>query len=75
MGVDSNTRILAPLWPCGKYAVLLAHIVIGSTWHPDFISQKVSIKSFCKGQFPHKFVNILFIAAIIKDKLTDLCGK
>ena len=24
---------------------------------PNFISQKVLIKSFCKSQFPHKFVN------------------
>ena len=38
----------------------------------DLISQKV-FKSFCKSQFPHKFVNLFFISVIIKDKLTDLC--
>ena len=27
-----------------------------------------------KSQFPHKFVNSLFILVIIKDKLTDLYG-
>jgi len=38
------------------------------------VSQKVFIKSFCKSQFPHKSVNLLFILVIIKDNLTDLCG-
>ena len=39
-----------------------------------FISQKVSIKSFCKSQFLHKSVNVCFILVMINDKLTDLCG-
>ena len=38
------------------------------------ISQKVFIKTFCKGQCPHKSVNSFLILVIIKDKLTDLCG-
>jgi hypothetical protein len=37
------------------------------------ISQKVVINSSCKNQFPHKFVNLFFISAMMKDKLTDLC--
>jgi hypothetical protein len=34
----------------------------------------VLLKSFCKSQFPHKFVNLFFILVIVKDKLTDLWG-
>ena len=40
----------------------------------SLISQKVCITSLCKCQFPHEFVNVFFTLAIIKDKLTDLCG-
>ena len=39
-----------------------------------FISQKVFIKSFCKSQFPHKYVNLFFISVTTTDKLTGLCG-
>ena len=39
-----------------------------------FIPQKVFIKSFCKSQFPHKFVNLSFIITKTKNKLTDLWG-
>ena len=39
-----------------------------------FISQKVSIKSFCESQSPHKSVNLFFTLVIIKNKLTNLCG-
>jgi len=42
--------------------------------NPDVISRKVFIKLFCKIQFPHKSVNVLFITEIMKDTLTDLCG-
>ena len=38
------------------------------------ISHKVLSKSFCKSQFPHRFVNLFFIPVIVKDALTDLCG-
>jgi hypothetical protein len=43
---------------------------------PHFlISRKVFAKSFCKSQFPHKSVNLLFILAVkAKDPLTDLWG-
>ena len=41
---------------------------------PTLISHKVSIKSFCKSQFPHEFVNLFLILVIIKDNFTDLCG-
>jgi len=37
-----------------------------------FEAQKVFIKSFCKSQFPHKFVNLFFRLVILKDKLTEL---
>ena len=37
------------------------------------ILQKVSAKSVCKSQFPHKSVNLIFILAMIKNRLTDLC--
>jgi len=40
----------------------------------NHISQKVSIKSFCKSQFPHKSVNVFFISVMIKVKLTDSWG-
>ena len=33
----------------------------------ELISQKVSIKSFCKSRFPHKFVNLSFILVIMKE--------
>ena len=39
-----------------------------------FISQKVFTKSFCKSQFPHKFVNLSITITDIKNKLTSLCG-
>ena len=39
-----------------------------------FISQRVFMRLFCKSQFPHKSVNLFFTFAIIKDRLTDLCG-
>ena len=32
------------------------------------------VNSFSKSQFPHKSVNLSFITAYIKNKLTDLCG-
>ena len=38
------------------------------------ISHKVSSKSFCRGQFPHKSVNVSFTFANIKNQLTDSCG-
>ena len=38
------------------------------------ISQKVFLKSFCKCQFPHEFVNVFFILVIEKNKLTDVWG-
>ena len=40
----------------------------------DFISHKMSVKSFCKSQFPHKFVILFFILVIMKDTLTNLSG-
>ena len=38
------------------------------------ISQKVFLKSFCRGELPYKFVNVSFLITDIKNKLTDLCG-
>ena len=40
----------------------------------DLIFQKVFIKSFCRGQFSHKSVNLFFVIVIMKNKLTDLRG-
>ena len=40
----------------------------------ELISQNVFMKSFCKSQFPHKFVNLFCILVIMKNQLTDLCG-
>ena len=40
----------------------------------DVISHKVFLKLLYQSQFPHKFVNILFISVIVKDKLMDLWG-
>ena len=40
----------------------------------DLISQKVFSKSVCRGQLPHRPVNLSFVITNIKNKLTDLCG-
>ena len=45
--------------------------VAGAGLRWELISQKVFIKSFCKGQFPHKSVK-LSLHCMIKE--TDLCG-
>ena len=37
----------------------------GDRLHCAFISQKVFMESFCKSQFPHKFVNLFLIMVII----------
>jgi len=39
----------------------LHHCVVHGGVPPGFISQKVSIKSFCKNQFSHKSVNLFLI--------------
>ena len=39
-----------------------------------FISHRVFLKSFCKGQHPHQSVDTFFILAMMQDKLTDLWG-
>jgi len=39
-----------------------------------FISQKMFTKSFCKSQFPLKFVNLSFTTTDINNELSDLCG-
>ena len=41
---------------------------------PELISHKECSKSFCRGQIPHKSVNLLFNIANINNKLTDLSG-
>ena len=40
----------------------------------EIIPQKVFIKSFGKSEFPHKFVELSFIIANVKNNMTDLCG-
>ena len=40
----------------------------------DLVSQKVFIKLFCQSLFPYKSVNLFFILATMKDKLSNLCG-
>ena len=37
-----------------------------------FIPHKVLFKSFCKSQFSHILVDLLFILVIVDDKLTDV---
>jgi len=54
-------------------ALLLIDVWERHWYSPNLISHKVFVKSFCKSQFPHKFVNF-FILVIMKDKVTDLCG-
>ena len=39
-----------------------------------FYCTECVLKSFCKGQFPHKSVNLFFTLRILNDKLTDLWG-
>ena len=38
------------------------------------ISQKAFIKSLCRSQVPHQFVDVSFTITDIKDKLANLCG-
>ena len=45
-----------------------------SSFRFTLISHTVLLKSFCRSQFPHKFVNLFFILVIVKGKLTDLWG-
>ena len=56
------------------YSVSAAHTSIfrmdSNSTSYDIISHKV----FCKYQFPHKSVNLLFMLVIVKYKLTDLRG-
>ena len=48
--------------PCG-----VVHVATKRGVGPfEVISQKVFIDSFRKSQFPHKFVNVLFIFVMIK---------
>ena len=39
----------------------------GQSSVPALISHNVFLKSFCKSQFPHKFVKLSFILVIVKD--------
>jgi len=41
---------------------------------PGTYLTKVFLKSFCKSQFPHKFVNYFFTLVIVKDRFADLWG-
>ena len=36
---------------------------------------EVFLKSFCKSQFPYKFVNLFFVLVIVNDELTNLWGR
>ena len=39
------------------------------------VSHKVFLKSFCKSQFPHKFINLfLILVPMVNNKLTDSWG-
>ena len=68
---DVGATAVAPLLYIGDSVEQpLHHHVLGST----FISQKVFIKSFCKSQFPRKYVNSFFMSVKIKNELTNLCG-
>ena len=44
----------------GEVPLYAATVATTAAPHQAF-SQKVFIKSFCKGQFPHKFVSLSFI--------------
>ena len=45
-----------------------------AVWLLTKSSDTTFFKSFCKSQFPHKYVNFFFILVTVKDKLTDLWG-
>ena len=45
-----------------------------ATVPPEIIPHSVFKSSFCKSQFPHKFINLFFILELVKIKLTDLWG-
>ena len=44
------------------------------SWDRSLSHREVFIKSFCKSQFPHKFVDLFSTLVLIKEKLTDLWG-
>ena len=61
--MNHASRLITTIMP--KWVILrISHL----------ISQKVLIKSLYKSQSPYEFVNLFFIQAMLKDKLTDLCG-
>ena len=41
---------------------------------PFFSETKCFLKSFRRGQLPHKFVNLSFSIANTRNELTELCG-
>jgi len=41
--------------------------------HRDIISQEESMKSLCRSQFPHKYVNVFF-ALVVKNKNGQVCA-
>ena len=50
------------------------HLLDRSAHGRALISHEVFLTSFCKIQFPHRSVNLIFTLVIVKDKLTDMCG-
>ena len=49
--------------------------MVSSGWRATkFISHKVFLKSFCKGQLLHKSVDLFFTVTNMKNKLVDLYG-
>ena len=48
--------------------------MVPPAYEPLFISHKVFLKSFCKSEFQHEFVNFFSTLVKVEDTLTDLWG-
>ena len=83
--MGGGAGVMSEVPPYGSWGRVHRHILAGVEPLPQLsfelrveyaecISQKVFITSFLKSQFPHKSVNLSFIIATMKDKLTDFRG-
>ena len=60
--------------PIKKVHPLGARLLDVPAGTPDFIAQRVVIKSFRTSQFPQKNVDYFYKFVTTKDEVADLCG-
>ena len=84
-GVVKWPMVIVFMWPTNVKSALTGDVCIGrfddmssaSDWTPGAQVRswhKTILKSFCRNQFLHKFVNLSFTITNMKNKLTDLWG-